>query len=155
MPLFWWNLSFRDKEKINMFKGGWVGSILLGLLFGIIYFVLLRRFNFENINFTGDLIGVAIATSIVEELTFSGFIAGYLEKINKGKLINLAIVSGMMTLLRLPILFFVYKVSMLQIIGVLLLVFFTGVINVWIRIRTGNVTGSIIARIGLNLASLI
>jgi membrane protease YdiL (CAAX protease family) len=100
------------------------------------------------------LIGVALATAVTEELTFSGFVTGYLQKIRKGKLFSLAIVGLMAALIRLPILFFVYQASGNEILGVLLVALASGVINAWIRLRSGSVAGSILARLGMNLAAL-
>ena len=54
----------------------------------------------------------------------------------------------------LPIVLFVYKLNLIGVAGVLLLAFSGTMINSWIRQRTGNVFGSIVARVGMNLALL-
>ena len=95
-----------------------------------------------------------MATAVVEELTFSGFVAGYLEKIRKGKIVNYLMVGLMVAVIRLPILFFVYAATGKEILGVMLLAMASGMINSWIRVKSGNVTGSILARIGMSLAAI-
>ncbi len=137
-----------------MFGKGGVVSCLLGIGVGLMYFFLIRRFNIEGLGWKTDLLGVVLATAVTEELTFSGFVAGYLEKIQKGKWINLLIVGLMVAVIRLPILLFVYELGVGDLIGVVLFSGASGVINAWIRVETGNVAGSILARMGLNLAVL-
>lgn len=137
-----------------MFGKKWGVSLTLGLVVGAAYFVLLKNKNLGGFSFDFNLIGVALATAVTEELTFSGFVAGYLEKIRKGKILNLVIVGLMTAIIRLPILFFVYKATGGEILGVLLVALASGVINAWIRVRSGNVAGSMLARLGMNLAAL-
>lgn len=130
-------------------------SLVLGVLVGVAYFLLLKYGNWRTFELDVNILGVAVATAVTEELVFSGFVAGYLEKIRSGKWINLLIVGLMIAVIRLPILLFVYQANLNEVIGVLLVVFASGVINAWIRVKTGDVTGSIVARLGMNLASLI
>ncbi len=152
VPLFWWNLAL--KEKVVMFGKGWVESVLFGLMMAMFYYFLLRFRNLGSISFDINLLIVALATAVTEELTFSGFVAGYLEKIRKGKMVNLIIVGLMSAVIRLPILLLVYRVGMKEVFGVMLVALVSGVINAWIRVRSGNVSGSILARLGMNLAVL-
>lgn len=153
VPLFWWNLAM--KEKVVMFGKQKLLSLVLGVLVGVAYFLLLKYGNWRTFELDVNILGVAVATAVTEELVFSGFVAGYLEKIRSGKWINLLIVGLMIAVIRLPILLFVYQANLNEVIGVLLVVFASGVINAWIRVKTGDVTGSIVARLGMNLASLI
>jgi hypothetical protein len=152
VPLFWWNLAL--KEKVVMFGKKWLLSVVLGVAVGAGYYLLFKLNSFTGFHFDLNLIGVALATAVTEELTFSGFVTGYLQKIRKGKLFSLAIVGFMAALIRLPILFFVYQASGNEILGVLLVALASGVINAWIRLRSGSVAGSILARLGMNLAAL-
>lgn len=152
IPLFWWNLAL--KEKILMFGKKWGESLLLGLLVGIFYFVVLKLNNGGQIKFDINMISVALATAVTEELTFSGFVGGYLEKIRKGKYSNLLIVGLMAAVIRLPILIFVYEATGVQILGVVLVALVSGIINAWIRVKSQNVTGSILARWFMNFAAL-
>lgn len=152
VPLFWWNLAL--KEKVVMFGKKWFWTIACGLIVGAAYYLLLKFKNLSSFHFDANLVGIALATAVTEELTFSGFVAGYLEKIRRGKFFNLIIVGLMTAMIRLPILFFVYKASGGEILGVVLVAFASGLINAWIRVRSGNVTGSILARWIMNLAAL-
>lgn len=121
---------------------------------GALYFGLIRRFNFNGEIANLDMMGVALATAVTEELTFSGFVAGYLEKIQKGKWVNFLIVGLMVAVIRLPMLLFAYDLGWVDLVGVILFAGASGVINAWIRVETGNVAGSILARLGMNLAVL-
>lgn len=152
IPLFWWNLAL--KEKIVMFGKKWGQSLILGLIVGVFYFLILKFRNLGSFQFDFNLIGIAFATAVTEELTLSGFIAGYLEKIRRGKMFNLIIVGLMTAVIRLPILLFVYQATGSEILGVMLVALASGVINAWIRVRSGNVAGSVLARLGMNLAAL-
>lgn len=153
VPLFWWNLAM--KEKVVMFGKQKLLSLVLGVMVGVAYFLLLKYGNWRTFELDVNILGVAVATAVTEELVFSGFVVGYLEKIRSGKWINLLIVGLMTAVIRLPILLFVYRANLNEVIGVLLFVFASGVINAWIRVRTGDVTGSIVARLSMNLASLV
>ncbi len=152
IPLFWWGVSM--KEKINMFGKKGLSSILMGILVGIIYFVLVRKFDLVGLEINMDVFGVVLATAVTEELTFSGFLAGYLEKIQKGSWMNLVIIGVMVAVIKLPILLLVYKLGAPEVAGVMMFSGASGMINAWIRVKTGNVTGSILARMGMNLAVL-
>jgi hypothetical protein len=152
VPLFWWNLAL--KEKIVMFRNKWRMSLLGGLGVGAVYFLIIKYKSFGSIQFDVDLWGVALATAVTEELTFSGFIAGYLEKMRKGKWTNYLIVGLMTAVIRAPILIFVYMATGKEILGVMLVALISGMINALIRVRSGNVVGSILARLGMTLAVL-
>lgn len=152
VPLFWWNLAL--KEKLVMFGKEWGKSLIFGLMVGLFYFLILKNKNWGSFQLDLNMLGVALATAVTEELTFSGFVAGYLEKINKDKWINLLIVGMMTMIIRLPILLFVYQAGGKEILGVLVVALVSGVINAWIRVRSGNVAGSVLARLGMNLAAL-
>ena len=152
VPLFWWQLSMNDRVK--MFGKRGIASCLWGVFFGAMYFVLVRRFSSIGLRGEENLRGIVLATAITEELAFSGFVAGYLEKIQKGKWVNLLIVGLMVAMIRMPILLFVYKLGMLELFGVFLFSGASGIINAWIRVETGSVAGSVLARMGLNLAAL-
>lgn len=142
------------KDKIQMFGKKWIESVIFGLVFGGVYFVILKIRNLGSIQIDLNLLGVALATAVTEELVFSGFVAGYLERVRKGRIVNLIIVGAMTAVIRLPILLFIYQATGGEILGVLLVALASGTINAWIRVKTGNVTGSVLARLGMNLASL-
>ena len=152
VPLFWWNLAL--KENVEMFGKKWGRSLFLGSIVSIAYFVVLNQGSWSSFSVDWNVIGVVLVTAMVEEMTFSGFVAGYLERVQKGRWINYLIVGLMVAVIRLPILVFVHGATNKEIIGVMLIAFASGVINAWIRIRSGNVAGSILARLGMNLAAL-
>ena len=151
-PLFWWNLAL--KKKIEMFGNKWVETSLWGLGMALVYWLVVRRLNVGLPSVSWEIIGICVATAITEEMTFSGFVMGYLERFRKGNFMNAILVGLMAGVIRLPIVLFVYKLSPMAVIGVLLLAGASTMLNSWIRQRTGNVAGSIIARVGLNLALL-
>lgn len=150
IPLFWWNLS--EKKPVRFF-GGEVGKSLgIGLLVGVFYFLITRHGVFADFRSLGwDVVGVAIATAIVEELTFSGYLLGYLEKIKGPSYGNLLLISLMAIVIRIPIWIFIFKLSWVTMLASSVFVLGFSVINGYIRSRTNNVWGSILARIGLNL----
>lgn len=150
VPLFWWNMAM--PSRVTMFSKDWLRSDLWGLFLGVFYFILIRRFDLGPWKI--EVLMIALATAITEEMVFSGFVAGYLEKIQKGRWINWLIIGLMVMVLRIPVLWFVYKLGIRDSLGVLLFAGASGVMNAWIRVQTGNVTGSILARIGINLAIL-
>ncbi len=152
VPLFWWNLSL--KERVIVFGRKWFLSVTLGLIMAATYFLLFRRFNLTNIQWTWDLAGVGIATAVTEELVFSGFVMGYMEKLKKSRWVSLVTVAVLVMTVRLPILLFVYRLGWKELSGALLLTGATGAINAWIRAETGSAVGSILARMGMNLAIL-
>jgi membrane protease YdiL (CAAX protease family) len=153
VPIFWWNLAL--KEKIVMFGKEWFKSVVWGVVVGFLYFAILKYRTLGNFQFDINMLSIALATAMVEELTFSGFVAGYLEKMRKkNKWVNLVIVGLMTAVIRLPILLFVYQAGLGEILGVVLIAFTSGMINAWIRVRTGNVAGSVVARLGMNMVAL-
>lgn len=151
VPLFWWNSSLGERVE---FFGGRVGSsILLGLLAGAFYTVVIRgSAGIGLINW--DLFGVSVVTAVVEELAFSGFVLGYL--VDRGGSVNMGVVitSILVAIVRLPILIFDFRSSGMETFFACAFVFATSLISGLIRTRSGNVGGSIVARIVLNISLL-
>lgn len=135
-------------------SSGRLKSVIFGTILGVMYFVLLGGLREKTLAWNGDLMGVGIATAITEELVFSGFVMGYLKSIKRSRMFSLTVIAFMLMIMHLPILFFVYKLSGLAVVGALLLSGAMGVVNAWIRDETEDVSGSILARIGLNLVLL-
>lgn len=144
VPIFWWNLSLA--KPILFFEGTWWKSVGLGVLTGLFYWILFAGFK----NLSWDYLGVVLATSITEEMVFSGFLASYVSRYLKEYLV-LLVIGLIVALSRLPILIFVYKLSLIETLGVLLIVFSSGMIHAFLRLRTKNVWGAIVARIFLGL----
>ncbi|KKT39530.1 MAG: hypothetical protein UW26_C0001G0017 [Candidatus Collierbacteria bacterium GW2011_GWF1_44_12] len=135
-----------------MFENTWIETSSWGLGIALVYWLIFSQLRVPDISW--QVIGIAVATAIVEELTFSGFISGYLERYAKGSWWNLILTGSMAGVMRLPIATFVYRLSPIATLGVFLLAFSITMIHSWIRQKTGNVAGGMIARIGLNLAIL-
>lgn len=152
-PLFWWNVSLA-LGGVTFWRGKWLGSLLWGMGAGAIYFLIIVLGGGQRPAFNLNGLGVALATAITEEMVFSGFVAEYLRKIRGDRWQNLLTLALMTASMRLPILFFVYGASWREVAGVVLFAGASGVINAWIRLRTDNTAGSILARLGINLAVL-
>lgn len=152
VPLFWWNVAL--KNRVSLFEGGFAKSFFYGFMTAIFYFIITSLWkDIHSINV--DLLGIATVTAIVEELTFSGFLLGYLLKKKTDWVLSLVLVGFCTALVRIPILLFGYKLDYWQGVGVLMFVFSSAMINAYVRLVSRNVTGSILARVVLNLGSLI
>lgn len=151
LPLFWWRMSFKKDVKFSSDR--WLLSGGLGLLVGLFYFGLIRVFNIGGgVDWSLDLFGVLLATSIVEELTFSGLVLGILDLTRGKKIINLVLIGLMVMGVHLPINVFVNGLAGKELLGVMIWLFSMAIINGWVRQKTGNVLGSVIARLGLMLS---
>ncbi len=150
IPLFWWNLSL--KKRVEMFKGQWIHTLAYGLSLAVFYWFAFSQF--KNLRVDWNLWGVAVATAVVEELVFSGFVTGYLERFQKRSFWNVFLSGAAAGVMRLPIATFVFHLSPLATLGVVMLAFATTMMHSWVRQQTGNVAGSMIARIGMNLSIL-
>jgi len=146
-PLVIWNVN--QQKPIFLFGGSWWRSVLLGVLVGIFYFVLLSGWKSVAL-LNMDLMGVMLATAIVEETVFSGFLTKYLSKYLSLQWV-LIVVGFSVGLSRLPILIFVYELPAVELFAVLIFVISTGIVHAWIRMRSNNVLGSIVARFVLGL----
>jgi hypothetical protein len=151
VPLFWWNLAL--KEQLVMFGRKWGSSIGWGVGVGVFYYLLIRGWSLQG-DWGSNVLLIAAATAVTEEITFSGFVAGYLERRRRGWVGNFLIVGLMVAIIRLPVWLAVYKLGLSEVTGAWFLAGASGAINAWIRVKTGNVTGSILARMGMNLAVL-
>jgi len=87
-----------------------------------------------------------MATSVTEEMVFSGFIAKYLEKYKMNMANIISLVGLLAAVIRLPILIFVFHLSGMSIFWPLLLSGMVAIINSWVRLATNNVMGSIVSR---------
>ena len=135
-----------------MFENAWVETTSFGLGIALVYWLIFSQLKIPIVRWDG--LWMAVATAVVEELTFSGFITGYLERFAKNSWGNLFLTGAMAGAMRLPIATFVFQLTPLATAGVVLLAFATTTIHAWIRQKTGNVAGGIIARVGMNLAIL-
>ena len=74
------------KKKVDMFENTWIETSTWGLGMALVYWIIFSQLRIPMVSV--EVIGVAVATAIVEELVFSGFIAGYLERFSKVALMN-------------------------------------------------------------------
>lgn len=155
MPLFWWNLSM-GKKKIAMFGNKWVETLTWGVGLGIGYWLIIAGLgnmaNLEKISWLPVLL--AFSTAVVEELTFSGFVAGYLDKEKLGEWKSALLVGLLVLGVRLPLLVFSYNLSGSMMMAVLLVGGVSAVMHAFVRLRTKNVLGSVLARTMFNILIL-
>ncbi len=152
VPLFWWNIFLREK-RVTLFGGNQLISLLVGLTVGCFYFFALRKVP-EMSSSNWDLVGVALVTSVVEEIAFTGFVLGYLQK-SVSEIWSIFFCSILVAIMRLPILLFDSKVGGTELTFVLIFVFAVAMINGVIRLKSGSVSGSILARFILNIALFV
>lgn len=153
LPLFWWRISLGKKMKL--FGDRWLLSGGLGVLVGLFYFGLLKIMGaIGQMDWGLNLLGVVLATAVVEELTFSGFVLGFLDRFSKRRYVNLLTVGLMVAGIHLPINIFVYGAEGRELLGAMVWIFSVAVVGGLIRQKTGNVVGSIIARFMLMLLVL-
>lgn len=143
VPVFWiWWLT--DK-KIDFFEGSSFKSILWGLCLGGVYLMLIYFLvGFSDFRFDLNKLGVGFVTAAVENLVFAGFLLPVFIKKwgdSNGLLINAVLFS----LIHLPIAIFSYKIDIVSLLGLFLLTFSVGMMNGWVRIRSKNVLGAIVA----------
>lgn len=142
-PLFWWQLSLG--RKIRFFEGRWGKTFLLGMLGGLIYFVVLRLFVQTQFIFDANKAGIALVTAVVEELTFSGFVLSLLILETKKEGMALGLMALGFALIHLPINLFVFHLPLQALVGAFLLAFFVGLINGFLRLRSNNVLSAVLA----------
>ena len=149
VPLFWWNISL--KKRVGFFEGGLLQSMFVGLITGIFYWIVILGFNLGGA--VGlEVFGVALATAVVEELAFSGFVLGYLRNMKMEANMALFLTSLLVAFMRLPILLFGYETNLTSTIFVLIFVCAVTLINGLTRLKTKNVIGSVVARTILNIS---
>lgn len=153
MPWFWWRLSLKGKPDLFDKKDGFK-SVVFGVVAGGVYLLILGMVKGFEWGLSADLIGIALATAMVEEITFSGMVLGFLDEIRGKSWINLGWVGVMVAGIHLPINVFVYGVKGVDLIGVMMMLVCMGIINGWIRQKTNNIWGSVIARWMLMLVAL-
>ena len=146
VPLMVWNMAMGKKRVVFFEKKGLLLSLASGLMISCVYWLIFNLsggINFYNWN----NLGIALSVAVVEELTFSGFIFGFLKKMSGiSPLKALLVTAGLASLSHAPFLLFEVSLSYLTILSSLLFVFGYSMINTSIRMVSGNVVGSIVAR---------
>lgn len=146
LPVFLLNSLY---DRVKFFEKNNTTSFLVGLLIGLFYLAILgvggRTWGFDL-----NWFGVVFAVSIVEELTFSGYWARYLEK-KSDTYKAIALVGLGVLVVRLPIWFGVFGLNYVSLIGAALFSFGFGVVHAWLRLKTSSVLGSLVARVCMML----
>jgi len=152
VPVFW--IWWLGGKKIEFFGKEWLRSILWGFMLGIIYLGLVYFLvGFSDFGFDLDKLGVGFVTAVVENLVFAGFLLPVLIW-KWGRFAGLMTNGALFAVIHLPIAVFVYRADAVSLLGLFLLSFSIGVMNGWIRVRTGSVIGAIVASWLWVLASL-
>lgn len=145
-----WNFSL--KKRVVMIEGkNWQWSVFFGLIVGLFYAFLLSNFKFSGMNINLNYLGIALSIAMTEELVFSGFVFGFLSRYEKNSLLVLVFSAILAAGSHIPMMLFGYELNFSDLIPSLLFVFGYSLINISIRAGTGNVLGSIVARILLVL----
>jgi membrane protease YdiL (CAAX protease family) len=152
-PLF--GLWINEKERVKFFKGSWIKALMWGGGLGLLWLVIavvvsLGRsgnavFFPGDISKYGDVLGAALATAIVEELVFSGFIFQKLHKKARDPRHAILMTAGMFSLIHLPIGLFVYKYSSVQLIEFLLVVALVEMGSSFVMNKSNNVMAPILS----------
>jgi membrane protease YdiL (CAAX protease family) len=143
VPVFWiWWLT--DK-KVDFFGGSLFKSVFLGFGLGGVYLILIYfLIGFSDFNFDWNKLGVGFVTAVVENLVFAGFLLPIFAK-KWGSFNGLMINAVLFSLIHLPIAIFSYRVDIVSLLGLFLLTFSIGVMNGWVRLKSKNVAGAIVA----------
>lgn len=146
VPLMVWNMSLGKARVVLFAKKGLYNSLFLGVLFSFAYWLVFSLGQNLNVG-SWNNVGVALSVAVVEELTFSGFIFGYLRySLRSSAMKSLIVTSILASLSHLPFLFFENSLSFGVIFSSLLFIFAYSIVNVGIRMISGNIFGSILAR---------
>jgi len=145
VPLFWWQIS-DEKHRIALFRGDINKTLFWGLGLGLFYYSLVKLITktaWFDLDF--NRLGIGLATAVVEEVTFAGIILSRLVSFSKKEGASLAVMALMYSLIRLPINLFVFKLSLVSLLGTMGLAFFIGVVNGFSRLKADNTLAAIMA----------
>lgn len=133
------------KKPLDLFGGDSIKAVLYGLTGGLFYFVVLRYVIGNGLSLNLDVVGTALATAVVEEITFSGVILLLLMREFKREGMALALMALGYALVALPVNVFVNQLPSPALVGVFLLAFFVSLTNGFLRLRANNVLAAIVA----------
>lgn len=154
MPWFWWYLA--KKGRPRLFGGKRTKAVFWGLAVGIVYFLLVFWLRQDlRLGWNWDILGLGIATAVIEEMAISGLFLGLWDEEWGKKMSHVWGTMLLVVVVHLPISLFVYRFGGVDLWGQILLVGGVAGINGWIRQRSGNVISPILARLGLMLAILV
>ncbi|OGY07983.1 MAG: hypothetical protein A2700_00010 [Candidatus Blackburnbacteria bacterium RIFCSPHIGHO2_01_FULL_44_64] len=166
-PVLWLGLLayFLRKEGVglrsvgftskNLFKSVYL-SLGLGVLFVVVaYFSNLAKYegrvSFSDFGFTGNALVltflVSLITAVVEETVFRGYIFGRLAQGLKSDFSANILSSTFWVAIHLPVLVFVYKLSLIDLSLRVVLVAVFGVGSAFLFSRTRNIVSSILLHV--------
>lgn len=137
---------------------GFIGSfVLTGEL--LLSVGLRNNFHFQLRQITVSLIGItffsSLATGVVEEIVFRGYIQSRLMKLYKGVVMPIGLSALFFVIVHLPIMIFVLHYSFSQIISYSVLVGILGVIDGYLFMRTKTLIASVIVHTLWNFMSVL
>ncbi len=154
-PIVGWHMLGREKMKLfggSIFKAMMEGLVLGGMFVGVIVSANLVKVGGVIAGtrlMTGlsamEIVTMGLATAIVEEVVFAGFILGKLGKLMKNDLGSLILTTIMYASLHIPIGLFVYGYLGWNLTGFLAIVALAAVARFWVMQRVGNLWAPIIA----------
>lgn len=152
LPLYWvWQ---KEGRKIKFFSGNPLRAIAWGAGVGGLYVLMVLiinvgRFGSESLTKiplnVGEILGLGLVTAVVEELVFSGFVFQKVLKMVKNLGVSMAVSASMFSLIHVPIGLFVYKYSLGQMVGFLMVVGLLSAANAYLMGRTKNVLAPIVS----------
>jgi len=143
MPLWW--LSAVNLGPNGVFKGRVVRALLMGFVVGLLYWLVVSLANGKVLAKSSlEIIGVSLATAIVECLVFAGYFAQvWSSRFGKGIAM---VASGMVFgLVRMPIALFVYGMSVGESLILVSVAASVGMVASWLFLTTNNLVASIVA----------
>lgn len=145
VPLFWWHLSLN--KKIELFGGKVSKTVGWGLLGGGFYFIILQVLMTKRLVISLDGFGIALITTIVEGLVFSGVILGLLVKETKREGLSLIVNGLAFATIYLPVNIFVRGFNQDLSLEAFILAFFVALINGLLRLKAKNVGAAMMANL--------
>lgn len=152
-PILGWRVL--GKEKINLFSGVMFRAVLEGVGLGAGFVLVIVAANLVKSGaivgqpiLTGlsaqEIVTAGLATAIIEELVFAGFILMKLSK-TLGESAGLMLTTIMFTLINLPIAMFVYRYQGMGLVGFAVIVMLTASARYWLMLRTKNLWSPVVA----------
>ncbi len=164
-PLIWLvpvlGIWINEKRKVRFFEGGWSRAIVWGLGLGVVWIGVLALVSLGRVggirflagNSWADIMGAAVATAIVEELVFSGYIFQRVFQATKSLWSAVVMTGVMFALIHVPIGLFVYNYSALQMVAFLVVVALVEMGGGFLMAKTRNVVAPILAHFVWAVAS--
>lgn len=154
-PILGWQLV--GKNKVKVFSGNMLMAVIKGAGLGLAFVGVMivakwikaeyqfgGRFPYLNLD-ASEVVTIGLATAIVEEMVFAGFILGRLKQVIKDNYPALLITTVMFTAINLPIAFFIYGYTGWQVVGFAAIVALAALARYWLMLDTKNLWSPIVA----------